>query len=415
MPRTLLVLTFTLSLPFTSRAADWAEFRGPDGTGHYSGPPLVTAWGPDKNVAWKTPIPGKGWSSPIVVKGKIFLTTAVPLTDRPRAALSLRAVCLDAASGTIIWDRQIFVEDSSVAPPHSKNSHASPTPVSDGEHVWVHFGHMGTACLDFAGNVVWKSQKFPYQHQHGNGGSPILVGDKLVFSCDGTDEQFVVALDKKTGDVRWKTDRGWRPKLGFSFATAQAITANGKTLVVSPASDYVAAYDAADGKEVWRVKYPAAGWSVIPRPVVGGGLVFVCTGYVTAHLIAIDPAGTGDLTKNVKWQARRNAANTPTPLVVGEELYMLSDQGFLTCYDAKTGQVHWSERVAGRAYSASPIYADGKLYLTSEDGVGQVVAAGKQFKEISKSEMKEKTFATFAAVDGALYVRTETTLYRFGR
>lgn len=185
-------------------------------------------------------------------------------------------------------------------------------------------------------------------------------------------------------------------------------------MIVSPASDFVAAYDPKSGKEIWRAKYPVAGWSVISRPVFSQGLVFVQTGYSTQHLIAIDPTGDGDVTAKIAWKARKDAPNTPTPLAVGEELYVISDRGMLTCFDAKSGKVHWAEALKGRGYSASPILANGLLYITSEEGVGQCVKATKAgFKEVSNQDLKEKTFATFVPSNGALFVRTESQLYRF--
>lgn len=398
-----------------SPAADWSEFRGPDGTGHYSGPPLPLKWGTDTPAAWKTPIAGKGWSSPILLKGRLYLTTAVPQKNGTHTAYSLRALCLDATTGKPLWERELFVEDTATVPqPHKKNSHASPTPITDGERIFVHFGHMGTAALDPDGSVAWKTQKISYDPRHGNGGSPILVDDLLFFACDGNDEQFVVALDKRTGQVRWKTDRNHGAKLGFSFATSQLIEHAGKKVIVSPASDFVMGYEPQTGKELWRVRYPKSGWSLITRPVYAHGLVYICTGYVNQHLIAFKPEGTGDITRNIVWQTKRNAANTPTPLIVGDELYMIADNGFMTCFDAKTGKVHWSERLAGNAYSASPIYADGNIYITSEAGVGQVIAAGKNFREVAGPfDLQEKTFATFVPSDGALYIRTESQLYKF--
>jgi len=392
--------------------AAWMEFRGPDGIGHYTGPQLPTAWGPDKNVAWKTPIPGKGWSSPILVKGLLILTSAV----EKGSDQDLRVIAVDAASGKVKWNESVFVQPpAKTGKMHAKNSLASPTAVSDGELVIVHFGHMGTACYDLGGKQQWATEKYSYDPQHGNGNSPILVGNNVIFSCDGNDKQFLVALDKKTGKEIWKTERNTPGKLKFSFATAQLIEHKGKKLIVSPASDIVAAYDPETGKEVWRVRYPVPGWSVIPRPVYVDGLVVVCTGYVNQHVIAIDPEGTGDISKtNIKWMYKKFAPNTPTPLVVGHDLYTISDQGTMSCLEAKTGEVRWSERLRGRAYSASPILADGKIYVTSEDGIGLVIAADPQKLDVvAENAMKEKTFATFVPAAGALYLRTESTLYKF--
>lgn len=413
MHRLLVALSLTLT-PTLLHADDWREFRGPGGKGHYTGAPLPTAWGTSTNVTWKTPLPGNGWSSPIVVKGKLFLTTAIPDALEPPTKFSLRALCLDVASGKMLWDKELFVEDVKATPqPHKKNSHASSTPISDGEKVFFHFGHMGTACFDLAGTELWKTQELKYDPAHGNGSSPILVDDMLVFTCDGRENPYLAALEQKTGKVRWKTDRKNGTTYQFSFATPVLIEHAGRRMIVSPASHFVMGYDPKTGAELWRVKYPQPGWSLIALPIYAHGLVFVCTGYMNQHLIAFRPDGTGDITNNIVWNTKRNAANTPTPLIIGDELYMIADAGFMTCLDAKTGKVHWSERLAGKVYSASPIVADGKIYVTSEEGLGQLLEVGKEFKELARFDMNEKTFATFVPADGALYIRTETQLYRF--
>jgi outer membrane protein assembly factor BamB len=367
----------------------------------------------DKNAEWKTPIDGKGWSSPIVVGDQLILTSA---KANDRGGQDLHVHALDKRAGKILWNTKVFSKSSGeVGKMHAKNSYASPTAVSDGKLIIVHFGHMGTACLDPLGKILWQTEKYKYDPQHGNGNSPILVDKNVVFSCDGNDQQFLVALDLATGKEVWKTHRNTNARLKFSFATAQLIEHQGQRQIISPASDFVAAYDPANGKELWRVKYPVAGWSVIPRPVYGEGLVFICTGYVTQHVMAIDPSGTGDVTStHVKWTSRKFAPNTPTPLLVGTELYTISDQGTMSCYDAKTGKVHWAERLRGKAFSASPIYSDGKIYITSEDGIGQVIAADKTKLEILQiNDMKEKTFATLVPDNGALYLRTESALFKF--
>jgi outer membrane protein assembly factor BamB len=236
-----------------------------------------------------------------------------------------------------------------------------------------------------------------------------------VFSADGTDEQFVVALDAKTGSRKWKKDRNSKAKMTFSFATAQLVEHKGARLLVSPASDFVAAYDPTTGDEVWRVNYPKPGWSVVPRPVYGHGLVFVCTGFVNQHVLAIDPAGKGDITAtHVKWMYKKYAPNTPTPLLVGDELYTVSDQGTMACLDAKTGKVHWEERLKAGATSASPVLLNGKIYVTGESGIGLVVQPDNTgLKVLSENDLKEKTFATFVPHAGAIYARTQSKLYKF--
>jgi outer membrane protein assembly factor BamB len=394
-----------LSAAFVS-AADWPQFRGPTGDGHYTGPKLPAEWGPDTNVAWKTPIPGKGWSSPIVSKGKVYLTTAVPA----EGGLSLRAVCIDAESGKIDWNVEARKADGSPFA-HAKNSHASPTPVSDGERVYFHFGHLGTAALDLKGKVVWSVPGLYQKPVHGNGGSPILADGLVVFSADGTDKQLVVALDAATGKVAWDEPRSTKATKPFSFGTPTLAEVDGKKQVISQGSNVLAGYDLKTGKELWRIAFN--GYSVIPKPVVADGRVYVSTGFDWAGMKAVRLGGSGDVTKtHVAWTQMRGAPHTPSPLVVGKELYVVSDRGVFTCLDAKTGEVVWDERLKGN-YSASPIFADGKIYLTSEEGKGTLLAAGRKREILGEFDMKEKTFASFAAADGALYVRTESKLYKF--
>ncbi|MGL4552212.1 MAG: PQQ-binding-like beta-propeller repeat protein, partial [Gemmataceae bacterium] len=298
---------------------------------------------------------------------------------------------------------------------HNKNSQASPTPVVAGDRLYAHFGHYGTACLDLAGKVLWKNEKLAFAPVHGNGGSPVLVDGLLVFTRDGSGVRELVALDAGTGDVKWQTKRTDAPGQNpFSFGTPLVITVNGKKQIVSPASGMVGGYDPKTGDEVWHVKY--TGYSVIPRPVFARGLVFVSTSYNSPSLLAIRPDGTGDVTDtHVAWKTPTRAPHTPSPLAVGGELFIVSDSGFATCFDARTGKVHWSQRLAGKGYSASPVAADGKVYFLSEDGVGTVIKAGTAYEVVAKNELKERTLASYAVTDGALFVRTAERLYRFGK
>ena len=391
-------------------ADDWPEFRGPTGQGLVLKGKLPTSWSQDKNITWKQEIPGKGWSSPVVAGGRVYLTTAVPGDGGDQ---SLRALCLDAAKGSILWDKEIFHQDGASSPSiHSKNSHASPTPLVRDGKVFVHFGHQGMACLDLDGNVLWRNTMLRYAPVHGNGGSPILVENMLVFSCDGADQGFVVALNTEEGSVRWKTSRTVEASKKFSFSTPLLIEAGGRRQIISPGSNAVCAYDPADGKEIWRVRYN--GYSVIPRPVYGHGLVFICTGYERPSLLAIRADGKGDVTDtHVVWKTNKAVPHTPSLLMAGKELYMISDNGVASCLDAQTGAVHWQQRLGGN-YSASPLLADNKIYFQSEEGTTVVVQTGKQFKLLAKNTLGERTLATPAATDGALFIRTEEHLYRIG-
>jgi outer membrane protein assembly factor BamB len=406
MSRIAILLLFALH----AAASDWPQFLGPTGDGHYTGSPLPTEWGPDKNVAWKTEIPGKGWSSPIVSKGKVYVTTAVPKDE----GQLLRAICIDSETSKVEWDREIRVASKSEAEKiHKKNSHASPTPTTDGERLYVHFGHMGTAALDLNGNVLWTRTGLYEKPLHGCGGSPILVDGVLVFNCDALDKQVVIGLDAKTGNTVWETPRNVQTSRPFSFGTPTVVEVDGKKQIISEGSDLLAGYDPKTGKELWRTKF--SGYSVIPKPVVGHGLVYFSSSFDSPKLYAIKLGGSGDVTAtHTAWSLAKGAPNTPSPVLVDDELYLISDRGQFSCVDAKKGAVIWDDKLKGN-YSASPIVADGNIYVTSEEGKGTLIKAGRKKEIVGEFDMKEKTFATFAAADGALYVRTETQLFKFAK
>ncbi|MEI8370144.1 MAG: PQQ-binding-like beta-propeller repeat protein [Planctomycetia bacterium] len=397
------VLPFALALLLPTAVAgggDWTEFRGPGQQGHSDELGLPLTWSPTEHVVWKTDLPGLGWSSPAIAGGKIWLTTGV---DDGR---SLRVLRLDAASGALEQSIEVFApaEPGSV---HAKNSHASPTPVIDGERVFVHFGSHGTACLSREGEILWKT-KLDYNHRHGPAGSPVVVGDLLVIACDGTDVQFVVALDKATGQEVWRKPR---VEGRMAYSTPTVVTVEGKPLVVSCGGEFVVAFAPENGEERWRFRYPG-GYSNVPRPVTGFGLAFVSSGYDTPVFYALPLDGTGELGDDrVAWKSTKAAPRNASPLLVGDELYLVSDNGVISCLDARSGDVHWQERLGGDC-TASPLLADGRIYITDENGVTKVIASGKTFQELATNELPGRTLASLAAADGALFLRTDTALYR---
>ena len=347
-------------------AEDWPEFRGPTGQGHSTEIGLPVQWSLTSNIAWKSQIPGNGWSSPICFDGRIVLTTALQGPSGEQEDQSLRALCIDAKTGKVLWNVEVF--NRNIVPTvnllHRKNGHASPTPVTDGETVYVHFGPEGTAALTRDGEIVWKNQKLEYVPRHGNGGSPVLVDDLLVVACDGLDVDYIVALDRVTGVIRWKTDRTVDLAKKFSFSTPLVIEAAGRRQIVCPGTGHIGAYEPETGKEIWRVDY-GDGYSVIPRPVFGHGLVYVCTGWNTPWLLAIRPTGRGNVTlTHVEWQIKSNVPNTPSLLLIQDKLYLISDRGIASCLEARTGRQIWRQRIGGD-FSASPIFADGKIYMQS--------------------------------------------------
>ncbi len=412
MRRLLTVCACALLMMTTVRADDWPQFRGPTAQGHATATGLPTEFGPSQNVVWKRAIPGSGWSSPVLHQGKLYLTTAVPAGSGGN--MSLRAFCLDAKTGKPVWDTELFTQDGRTSPrPHRKNSHASPTPLIHDDKLYVHFGHQGTACLTLDGKVVWR-QQIKYPPVHGNGGSPVVVDDVLFFSCDAARNPFVIALDVKTGKERWRTPRDTEVRRKFSFSTPLVIEVEGRKQIVSPGSGAVVAYDPKSGKPIWKARY-GEGYSVVPRPVYAHGLVFVSSGFDRPVLLAIKPTGKGDVTDtHVAWQMTKGAPHTPSMLVVGDELYCFADRGMATCVDAKTGEEHWQERIGG-AYSASPVFADGRIYITNEQGKTVVLKPGKSFEVLAENDLKQKTLATLAVGDGAIFLRTESHLYCFAK
>ena len=388
---------------------NWPEFRGPTGQGIAEGatPPLT--WSAEKNVAWKQAIPGIGWSSPVLYDGAIYLTTA--LLDAEEKLTSLRALRVDGETGKIAWDVEIFPW-SGAAQKQPKNSFASPTPIVADGKVYVHFGPMGTACLDTEGAVIWRQTELAYDTPHGNGGSPALIDGKLIYSCDDTQQPFVVALDQASGEVLWKTERSTEASKKFSFSTPLVIDDGGTKRAVVPGSGYVGAYDVADGREAWRLDY-GEGFSVVPRPVFSHGLIFVATGFINpCSVLAVRIGGAGDVTaSHLAWRSDEGAPHTPSMLAVGDELYFVSDRGEFSCVDVATGELHWREDIGGR-YSASLVYGDGRIYVTSEEGTTLVVQAGKTFSKLAENALGEKTFASLALSGKAIFLRTEGNLYR---
>ncbi|REK07167.1 MAG: pyrrolo-quinoline quinone [Planctomycetota bacterium] len=398
---TLLLLLALASLAIAAvpaAAEDWPQFRGPDGQGHAATTSLPTTWSETQNVRWKTPIAGLGWSSPVVVGSQVWLTTAISEQG------SLRAVCVDRDSGSVVHDVEVFHQDD-LGRIASKNSHASPTPVVDGRHVFVHYGAHGTACLTTDGQVVWQTQ-LKYDHRHGPGGSPVLWNDLLIVACDAPDEQYLVALDKRTGRVRWRADH----QGDQAYSTPTLVDMGGAEQLVTSRGNAAIAFAPATGQELWRCRY--TGHSVVPRPVAAGGLVFCCTGYWNPSLLAIRLGGSGDVTdSHIAYSIRRGVPHNPSPLVSDGRLYLVSDMGVLTCVHASTGKELWRERLAGN-FSASPTAADGKIYLVAEDATTYVVRGGDHFDLLATNHLDGQALASPAFVGGAIYFRTDTHLYR---
>ncbi|MCE9605103.1 MAG: PQQ-binding-like beta-propeller repeat protein [Planctomycetia bacterium] len=386
----------------------WPQFRGPEGQGHAAATDLPTTWSETEHVRWKQPLPGEGWSSPVIGTGHLWMTAAS--TD----GLSLRALAVDPTTGKLVHDVEVFRPASPIGK-NSKNGFASPTPVLDETHLYVHFGTLGTACLNQAdGAIVWKNEELRLEHKEGPGSSPILWRDLVILTCDGTDVQFVAALDKATGKVRWKTPRSGKPADNpdqrKAYSTPLVALVDGGEQLISPGADRVIAYDPESGAELWKVEYK--GWSNVPRPVLAHGLLYITTAFAKPELWAIRIGGAGDVTEtHVQWKVKKQAPASPSTLVVGRELYMVNDKGIVTCLDAVSGEELWTERLGGN-FSASLLYADGKLWLFREDGKSYVVAPGRTYKLLAENKLDGRILATPAMIGRTIFLRTDSAMYR---
>lgn len=413
-------------------AVEWPEWRGPGGQGHASATGLAVRWSESQNVTWKTPIPGRGWSSPVIAGDQIWLTTAIETEANPEDAsrrlktntgdqpltllerVEYRAVSVDRQSGRISHDVSLFTEREPQWV-HKLNSYASPTPVIEPGRLYAHFGASGTVCLDTrSGRVLWRNSDLKIQHENGPGSSLILWRDFVIFHMDGSDLQYVVALDKGTGKVAWKTDRTGRmngnPQLRKSYATPLLLEVNGTEQLISPGANWLYAYDPATGRELWKLEYGNLGFSLSARPVAGGGMIYLSTGFMRPELLAIRHGDTKD--PSIAWRYTKGVPTMASPLLVGEELYFVSDSGgMLTCLDAKTGQENYRERLGGE-HNASLLHADGRIYVPSRTGVTAVIEPGKVFKLIARNELPGQIMASQAIAGRAMFLRTDAALYR---
>ena len=387
-------------------AEDWPQFRGPGGQGHSVESGLPLEWSESRNVVWKVPVPGRGWSSPVVSGSRVWLTTATTVERET----SLRLMAFEVGNGRQALDVEVF-RFRGTELQNAKNSHASPTPIVEGDRVYVHFGARGTAAVSTSGTMLWKA-RLDYESQHGNGGSPELAGDLLILNCDGFDQAFVAALDKMTGKVRWRRDR--REPHSQAYSTPLAIRVGDREQVVSVGAFTASGLDLQTGKEIWRVSYPD-GYSNVPRPVYGAGLVFIATGFNQPSLLAVRPDGTGDVTRShVAWKLSRGAPLTPSPILVGGTLYIVSDNGIASAVDAQTGEVRWQGRL-GNSFSASPVLADGRLYFLDEDGRTTVLQPGTNPTPLAVNTLDGGTLASMAVSARSFFIRSATHLYRLAQ
>ncbi|MAT14503.1 MAG: hypothetical protein CMJ46_04450 [Planctomyces sp.] len=394
-------------------ASEWTQLRGPNGQGHPSQPvgEVPLEWSETENIQWKTPVPGLGWSSPVLSEGKIWLTSAL------EEGAVLKAFSFDIETGEQLQEIEVFRPEEPVSV-NPQNSHASPTPVVEPGFVYVHFGTMGTACLNSeTGEIVWKHEKLKIDHKEGPGSSPVLFRDRLLINCDGMDEQYVVALDKQTGEIIWKTARSGpfreRPDFKKAYSTPVVYEVNGRWQVISTGADQMEAYDVDSGAEIWRVRYD--GFSNVPLILVDGTTAYVCTGFTKSQLWAIDITGSGDVTdSHVQWTFTRQVPQISSPILVEGRLYFVSDKGVGGCVDAKSGEAYWQDRFGGN-YSSSPIYVSGHLLFSNHEGETLVLAPGEEINIVRTNKLDGIIKAVPAPIPGGLILRTDSHLYRIGR
>ena len=411
----------------------WSQWRGPAGQGHApAAKDLPLAWSESENVAWKTPVEGKGWSSPVLERDRLWLTTAVetPLSETEKAQrlanvenssslqvsgpVSLRAVCLDATSGKVLHDIELF-RQSQPDPIHSLNSYASPSPILDGGRLYCHFGTNGTAAVDAAtGAILWKHSLQTIKHENGAGGTPVLFENRLIFDCDGSDQQYIVALDTATGEVAWKTERSGErnpePQLKKAYGSPIVTEVDGRAVLLSTGADWLYAYDPTDGRELWKLAYGVLGFSIVPRPIVGHGMAFISTSFMQPELLAVK-LPIGDALPEIAWRVKKSVPNIPSPILVGDEIVMVSDKGVATCLDADSGDVRFSERLGGN-FCSSPLYADGRIWVGNREGQTFVLTPGKEFHVEATNQLDGEIMATPIAVGPALFLRTDKAVYR---
>ncbi|HAY81914.1 MAG TPA: serine/threonine protein kinase [Planctomycetaceae bacterium] len=422
-----------LSLMIHAGEPEWPQFRGPQGNGHADAKQLPTKWSETDHVTWKTNLPGRGWSSPVISGRYIWMTTAIEKEASEEekqqktqgrsdarslelaSHVTLRALCVDRKSGELLHNIALF-ELSNPEPIHALNSYASPTPVIVDQRVFCHFGPNGTACLHLeTGELIWKTQAFAYDPQNGPGASPVVWRDKLIFHCDGRDVQYAVALDQATGNVVWKSTRSGKLPDNENFRKAYCtptIIDGDQPQVISPASDWVYSLDPATGKELWRVNYGMLGFSTVPKPIVGNGNVYVLTSYMKSRLLAIRYDGQGDVSEShVAWKEDRNMPSKPSLLLVDKNIYAITDKGIATCLSADTGKRLWTERLGG-AFSASPLFAAGHIYVSDQSGQTTVLNPADTLEVVAKNSLDGQIMASPAVADNALFLRTDKALYR---
>ncbi len=413
-------LAIVIAFAFAGLArADWPQFRGPTGDGHVPGSPgLPLQWSETENIKWRTEIPYRGWSTPVVQSKQVWLTTAT------LDGHEFFGVCVDADTGKILYNEKLFSCDKPEPLGNNVNCYAAPSPAIEPGRVYLHFGSYGTACLDTSTyKVLWQRTDLKCRHYRGPASSVVPFENLVILTMDGVDVQYVMALDKQTGKTVWKTDRSveWNDQdvpgqmardgdLRKAHSTPLIVSANEKPQMLTVGAKAAYGYDPRDGKELWRVSYGS--WSAAPMPLYENGLAFIITGHGKTELWGVRADGQGDVTdSHVAWKCDFMIPKTASPILVNGLIYMVSDEGMLTCVDAATGKEVWHQRLGGN-YAASPIYAEGRIYFFSQQGKTTVITPGRSFEQLATSSLPDGFMSSPAVSGKALFLRTKTHLYR---
>jgi len=423
MKKKLIVTLAVVSLStfyINAQNTNWSHFRGNKLDGIYRESAAPVKWNDTTNILWKVPISGKGWSSPVVWGEQVWLTTAT--TDGRK----MFGICLNKITGKEIFNVKLF-ESAGTYTKHDFNTYATPTPCIEQGFIYFHFGTSGTACVRTKdGSVVWKRTDLNCEHVQGPASSPIIYKNMLILHIEGTDVQYIVALDKASGKTIWKTDRPeevydkLKPIGKKAYITPIVINVKGRDILISNGSAACIAYDVLTGKEIWR--FIQGEDSTISMPITENGIVFFYTGFVTppdgeqySELVAIDPTGTGDITSTsfVRWRLKEPVLQLLTPLVKDGLIYTINTKNQFSCIDALTGKQVYNRRMTGR-YNSSPVYAGGNIYFTSVNGETTVLKEGRKLDIVSRNKIEGEVYATPAITGNNLLIRTATDIYCIG-
>ena len=411
-------LLFFLLFLFSCQSENdnWTHFRGSNMDGHAAVEKAPLNWSESENIVWKVPLKGLGWSSPVVYDRQIWLTSA------EEDGTKFYVFCFDLDSGELLFEETLFSSDEPQRI-HPTNSYATPTPCIEKGRVYLHYGTFGTACIDTKSfNDIWKREDLKCDHMQGPASSPIIYKDKLIVHLEGTEDPYVVALDKNTGETIWKSVRPkeiydpLQPVFRKSFQTPIVISANDKELLISNGSYMCFAHDVNTGEVIWTVTYGDD--STVSQPLFWNGIVFVNSGWIFeknkpsfTRQFAIDPNGTGDVTQtHVKWMYEEDVPQIPTPIIVDGLMYMVHDRGMLTCLDAMTGEPVWEEKLAGN-YNSSPVYAAGNIYFFNVKGECTIIKPGDTFQKVTENDLDGTIKAVPVFVDDKMIVRSDKFLY----